>query len=472
MGKRKQAKRKGSDFACPRLFNASFQESGRRVSAKCRFCRIERKPAHSDIVIITAWGVVYKMKYLGKIFCRSMVLSLFFALGVQSSAVAFDGAVLKGIKIDLLKNQDYRIYIKTDKDAPVKKYITASNKVVLDIKNIRPAKFVNTVYNDASEIDHVIVQPVSNDRLRVFLKGTNISSSKVILDTRDETLEFLQPEPVVQNTANVKKVSKEPAFPVSSQNSKTTGIKAGQKQPEPLIIDLSDNKSSGISANNREEETSPIMPLVSYKEKAVANTGSLGNYKYEGAISGISLIDWILRGLMLAVIIAAVAKIFRKPKNIEIDIASSVPGEKEMDIYKTADSRKELLTKSLGMPAKKQNASKKPNYASISQYGLNEYKNSQLPPRKTTTPMSSKSINQGIKPKSAPKNTSEIKSKAKVKPQQLNKTTVTQKQKTEARQNFDSVKFLETMASIYQKSGRDDLALGIRQNIIQKQQSA
>ncbi len=408
------------------------------------------------------------MKKLTKFIYKSLTLSAICLFLAQSAALASGEAVLKAIKIDLMNNQDYRVIIKTDKDVPVKKYITAANKIVLDMKNTRPAQFVNTVYNNASEVDHVIVQPVSNDRLRIFLQATGIAFGKIILDTRDEALDYLPAE----NLAKSQNIQPAKTL-MNKKNPGTEKFVQGKNQVEPLIIDLSDKKTSKAAVNNSVDKIKSVTPVVSYVERSKNNyntvKNSMMNRSVIGSVFGASIFDWILRFLMLAVIIAGGIRFLRKPKNIEIDIASQSMKSREMNLYKSADAKKELLTRSLGMPAQKENAAKKPNYSSISRYGLNEYKNSQLPPKKTTSPISA---NPGINLKPASQNTTSLKSKPRKKIKQLNQTKMTQSQTNEAKQNFDGVKFLETMASIYQKSGRSDLASGIRQSIIQKQQSA
>ena len=411
------------------------------------------------------WGVIYKMRNFKKIIQKSLVIAAISAFLIQSSASAFNGAILKGIKIDLLNNNNYRITIKTDKDVPIKKYVTAANKIVLDLKDIKPAQFVNTVYNGAADMDHVIVQPSLGNNVRIFFQGLNIASSKIILDTRDEALDFLQ-TPI--NTEN--------NF-LNKQNSIQKINKSEKRQtPEPIFIDLSEKKISPNFVNNSIDKVKSITPIISYQQRSKNNFNIVKNSVMAGnstnKIFNASIFDWALRFLMLGTIIAAVIKLFRKPKNIKINLTSEKMKSREMNMYKSAETQKERLTRSLGMPGFKENAAKKPNYPSISQYGLKEYKNSQLPPRKMNISMPernmkrNRNLNSSLqKAKVKPANTA---TKNSVKP--MISAKITKKQTQGAQKNFDGTKFLETMASIYQKSGRTDMATGIRQNIIKKQQ--
>lgn len=445
-------------------------------------------------------NIIKRFSFITGIF---VLLSLVFNIPVN----AFNGAILKGIEIDSPDNQNYRIIIKTDKDVPVKKFITDSNKVVIDLENIKPANFVNTLYNNATEIDHIIIQPFSGNRLRIFLQGTNIAAGKIILDTRDEALSFINKEEAAK-TESVEKVAKpiqnletiETATPVKIKETQqgteiiktleTKGIAKTSESPvqpatdetasnstAPIFIDLSDKSVDKIKAVKAVEAAeamesrtneSPIKTLDNYEEVSknnfetvqdAVNSDSSINQFFEA-----SIFDWVLRFIMLIAIIITGIKFFTKPKNIEINLSSEKMKSREMEevsLLRAAESRKELLTKSLGLTP----ASKKPINASISQYGIREYQNSQYPPKKMTTSYSyPEKTDRPVRPE-----VRQSKQSAQTVVKTPNAAKITQKQTQQAKENFDSAKFLETMASIYQKSGRDDLATGIRQNLIKKQ---
>lgn len=398
------------------------------------------------------------MRNFKRIIQNSLLITGVFLFLIQMPVNAFNGAILKGIKIDQLMDQSYKITVKTDKDVPIKKYVTAANKVVLDLKNVRPAQFINTTYNNATEVDHVIVQPSSGNNLRIFLQGLNMASSKIILDTRDEALNFLQND-----------------YPTEEENFELMTDQTADQGNAPVFIDLSDEVASNTvkKSNNSVDKIKSVTPVLSYQERSRNNfttmQNSMMNVSSDNNVLGTNIFDWTLRLLALAIIIAAAIKMFAKPKKVEINLAADNLKNREMELYKAADARKELLTKSLGKPA---TGVRKPGYSSISQYGLNEYKNSNLPPKgmSTSTP-SSTAGSHSMKLNSALKNTN-IKStntqqQTKLRP--VNPTKISKQQTAQAQENFDGTKFLETMASIYQKSGRSDLANGIRQNMLRKQ---
>jgi hypothetical protein len=175
----------------------------------------------------------------------------------------------------------------------------------------------------------------------------------------------------------------------------------------------------------------------------------------------------------LTIIIVGAIKLFARPKSIEIPLASASAKPEDKNIYKSVETQKEILTKSLGLSARREGLAQKPSYSSLSSYGLREYQNSQLPPKGMSHPLPEKKLNAGSLRSNVNINANTaVNAPSKPRVRQASFEKITRKQTEEAQTNFDGVKFLETMASIYQKSGRTDLATGIRQNIIRKQQVA
>jgi hypothetical protein len=251
---------------------------------------------------------------------KNILLASALAFAIQAGANAFDGAVLKAIKVDRAPNWDYVITIKADKDIPVKKYIMANDKLVLDLKNVKPAQFVNTMYNNSTSIQNVVIQPLSGDRIKIFLNGHNIAASKVILDTRNEALASLpaalpeaQPEvskplPVKEavppvNTAvnNNEAASSASVIVPKTTPAKTTVLPPKQGAPEPLTttssskasqyapiyIDLSkdfNNQNAVSYDNNSVEKVKSVTPIIAYEDR---NIESYDKASSASALSGI-----------------------------------------------------------------------------------------------------------------------------------------------------------------------------------------
>ena len=402
-----------------------------------------------------------KFKNLAKIVFSSAFISLML---VVMPAYAFDGATLSEIKISSKDNYSYKIVLKADKDVPVEKYITSDNKIVIDLKNTKAAEFVNTVYNNTPEIDNVIVQSVANDKVRIFIQGLNIASSKVILDSRSNTLDFMG-----DNSSSVPAPKTETAAP-------TQNAQANQDLP---VINLAQNTAASSNSVSAAQESvkpqyseSNLQPsqdnlLNTENNMETVKNSMLGNASLKKIFSKDGF-DWLLRIFAVIFIAIGMFKFISKPKNVTIDLASDNLREREIELYRTANERKELLSRSLGSNYTKEKQVKNQAYGANSQYAVKEYQNSQLPPQRLNRP-----INPGINRPAAPKapvvqSNSALKTakaSAEIRRPAVNNSKISQKEIKEAKSNVDNIKFLENMAAIYQKSGRIDLANNIRQKI-------
>lgn len=398
-----------------------------------------------------------KLKNTAKIVVTSAFIFLMLAV---MPACAFEGATLSEIKINSKDNYSYKIILKTDKDVPVQKYVTSDNKIVIDLNNTKSAEFINTIYNNAPEIDNVIVQTVANDKVRIFIQGLNIASSKIILDSRNETLDFVKenipaPAPASINT------SSELAAPAQNIQESTA---------KPPIINLSEKPVQAQNTNLQEPAASEYSEDISQElnQQNINDIETVKNSMAGGAtlkkIFSKDGFDWLLRIFAVIFIGLGMYKFINKPKNVTIDLSSENMKSREMELYRTANERKEFLSKSLGSNYTKEKQVKNPAYGANSQYGIKEYQNSQLPPQRISRP--SESINTGLnraaKLNSALKTTRTAEETRKP---SINNTKINQREIKTARKNVDNIKFLESMAAIYQKSGRLDLAQNIRQSI-------
>ncbi|HBG49118.1 MAG TPA: hypothetical protein DDW90_06380, partial [Cyanobacteria bacterium UBA9971] len=374
-------------------------------------------------------------------------------------------AILSEIKISSKDNYSYKIILKADKDVPVEKYVTSDNKIVIDLKNTRSAEFVNTIYNNTPEIDNVIVQSVANDKVRVFIQGLNIASSKIILDSRSDTLDFMgdnasvipasKPE-AVASTQTAQANQDIPVINLAQSTGASTTTDAAVR--EPVKPQYSENTLQPPQDNLLNQESSNIETV---KNSMVGNAALKKIFSKEG-------FDWLLRIFAVIFIAIGIFKFIKKPKNVTIDLASDNLREREIELYRTVNERKELLARSLGSNYTREKQAKNQAYSANSQYAVKEYQNSQLPPQRLSRPVDS-GINRPVSPKasvsqlnSALKTT---KTASETKKPVVNNSKISQKEIKTAKTNVDNIKFLENMAAIYQKSGRDDLARNIRQKI-------
>jgi len=405
-----------------------------------------------------------KLKNMAKIVFSSAFISLMLAV---VPVYAFDGATLSEIKISSKDNYSYKVILKTDKDVAVEKYVTSDNKIVIDLANTKSAEFVNTIYNNTPEIDNVIVQAVANDKVRIFIQGLNIASSKIILDSRNEALDFMggNNSATSENTNNVPAPKSKTVAPTQTvqENPSTPVINLAEKPTPNLNSNIQKQVKPQYSENNLQADKKNLFNEEKNSDLETVKTSMFGGGSLKKIFSKNGF-DWLLRIFAVIFIAIGMFKFISKPKNITIDIASENLKERELELYRAANERKELLARSMGSNYTREKQAKKTTYGANSQYGIKEYQNSQLPPQRLNRPVENtySDYNKATRLNSALKTT---KAPVETRKPVINNSKINQRDTKTAKTNADNIKFLENMAAIYQKSGRADLAQNIRQNI-------
>ncbi len=77
----------------------------------------------------------------------------------------------------------YNIILRSDAVASVKRTVENSNKIVLDIKGLTSADNISTIYKNTSAANGVIVENISNNMIRIYVQGKDISKANIIFDT-------------------------------------------------------------------------------------------------------------------------------------------------------------------------------------------------------------------------------------------------------------------------------------------------
>lgn len=377
-------------------------------------------------------------------------ISLFFSIIFIFPATAFEGAILKEIIIGSKDNYGYKIVLKTNKNASVEKNTTSDNRIVINLKNTRTAEHVNTIYDNTPEIENVFVQSLAQNKVRIFIEGLNIASSKIILDTENKPTILQKPVNLpINNHVNSSAVEK---------------IKTTDNMP---VIDLSNNvvNEPQPAVNNNVVRTYQNNFSVGKREASeeIIDESVVADITLK-QIFGKETFDLLIRIFAVIFIIIGIVKLLTKSKNVTFDLSTENIKEKE-----TAYDKKELLTKSLGGTLSEKIRTQKKQYSANTNYGIKEYQNSNNRPVRQKSDRPTDNINTKLnktnKFNSALKTT---KTPVENKRPPVNRMKATQRDMKTAENNFDNVKFLETMATIYQKSGRIDLAKNIRQNIINK----
>lgn len=346
-----------------------------------------------------------------------------------SKVLASDN-VLQAIQVDG-NNDSYNIILKSDDVAELKKTIQAPNKMVLNLKGIRASKTINTIYNNTSNVDSVVVEPTGEDAVKISIQADNVSNAGVHFDTLKTPLGVL------------------------NKNS-------GEKEPTGEVVlsgPVNSYRPVYDNSGNLEDEDSFSM---------AGATSSLAKHMKK-ALKGGNMNWMITTGLFILLLVSGIKSIKGKDNDIKVGLSQSLK-EREVGLYRGLNGvNSEISSASLGM-----NQGVQPGMVNPSaNYGLKAYQNGTRSPYVTSevqrpkvaptaspnvTPQAvSKQINAINNTRSAMQNS--IRPAA---PQATATAAPSAKQKTT---NIDSIKFLESMTKIYEKNGRTDLAKGLKANM-------
>lgn len=381
---------------------------------------------------------------------RLITTLMIIAMTALSANATEKSNVLNAIQIDSLKST-YNITLNTDTDVDVKRTIQSSDNMILTLKNIKPAKSLNTVYKNAAEVDSVMVEEVGNNVLNISIKARNISNSAV--NVEPEKAEVLSTQSVItpKKHKKVKKESIELASPVDSYM--------------PVYNDDLDDLD--------EENNFAGLGLLA-KIKNILSQGNISN---------------IITAGLIGIILFCGIKLFKKeePETV-VGLAQSLK-EREMNLYKDLSMNKGISeTMSLNNPVVPNVAPKEQPVAPVrpminanAGYGLRAYKSSSRNPYMSAdNTMMQKTVQSQVQPTVAPQvNATQI-----VKPQMRTMSTVGSRvnnpinnlninrpvqnsmNNVAKASNIDSMKFLDSMAKIYEKNGRSDLAQGLKAGML------
>jgi len=326
---------------------------------------------------------------------------IFLGLGVNAAE-----NVLQTIQIEPVKDT-YNIVLTADKSVDVRKNVEASNRISLNLKDIRASKTLNTIYDNVPDVDSVIVEPKGEDGITIFFQAENAEKATITFD----------------------KVTS----PVSSA--------LASKRPNP---------SKEILINKPMKSYSPVYEDDDFLDEGSSAGNFLANVMT--SIKNIQINDKInqiiMFGLFGILFLFGVKLFRRKDREMAVGLAQSLK-DREVNIYKNLRGQ----MPSISVPVEKP-------YSSA--YGMKAYQNMPKNPydNEIRKPYSTNTVNPAM---SNPVRQSTVNLVEKASGNLMQKTIA--KPAVQAQQRVDTMKFLETMSSIYEKSGNHDLAQGIKTSI-------
>lgn len=346
---------------------------------------------------------------------------------VNSKVLASDN-VLQAIQVNGVKDS-YNIVLKSDDVAVLNKTVQAPNKMVLNLKGIRASKTINTIYNNTSSVDSVVVEPINDDTVKILIQGENVANAQVNFDT------LKTPLGVLGNSAKQNKPSDEIVLnnPMSSY--------------KPVYDNSQDEEDTGFSF-------AAVMAKL-FKSKKIGG---------------------LLTCTGIALLVFSGIKAFKgKDNEIRVGLTQSlnqneINQQREIDLFRgglnlggrytginteISDTISNISPGNIGLTA--------PSMTSAN-YGVRAYQQGTKSPYVTPEIQRPRPATAPVKPAVNAQQMANVALKSAMqatmpKPATMSATT---KPKTA---NIDSMKFLESMTKIYEKNGRSDLAQGLKTNM-------
>lgn len=332
-------------------------------------------------------------------------------------AVSAQENVLQSIEIVPVKDT-YNIVLVADRAVDVKKTVQAPNKVTLNLKDIRASKTLNTVYNNVSSVDTVMVEPAGNG-ISIFFQAENAQGTSVSFD------------------------SLAPVMPAKT---------------EPQRLKLSNPVESYAPIYKEDMETAKTSNLFKKLQKSQA-VDTLRDNMDEDTVSDTAnkAFSFGLVGLLAF----AVIRLFkRKEPDMKIGLSQGL-NEREIDMYRGQQ------------PIGSSYVNVEKPFTTVN-YGLNAYQKENRNPYETesmpihnprlrnyVSPMANQNVQTMSQPMPSRHN-SQVAVQQQVR---KNTTPVNTAPVNQGNPNIDNLKFLESMTAIYEKSGRHDLARGLKASL-------
>lgn len=340
---------------------------------------------------------------------------LFLGMFLSMLSVCAEDNVLQSIEIVPVKDT-YNIVLVSDKAVDVKKTVKAPNQITLNMKDIRASKTLNTVYNNVSNVDTVMVEPQGNG-ISIFFQAENAAGASVSFDS---------------------------LAPIMPKKTETQQIKLNNPVESYAPIykeDMSTAKTSALF--NRLKNSSTVEGLKdSVDEDTLTDTAN--------KVFSFGLVGFLA---------FAVIRLFkRKDPEMKIGLSQSL-NDREIEMYKGAQ------------PIGSSYINVEKPFTTVN-YGLNAYQRENRNPYEQEAPIHNERLRSYVNPASV--NNVQTMSQPQrpaaaqtaIKPAvRKNTTPVNTAPVNQSNPNIDNLKFLESMTAIYEKSGRHDLARGLKASL-------
>jgi hypothetical protein len=175
---------------------------------------------------------------------------------MATSLPAFAADLFPLQSIDFVSKDDVtKIYMHTGSIVPYRTVLVSDNKIVMDVDQVKAQDAIKTNFSNADNISHVVLQPLSNQTVRLIIRGEHLKAPSVaFLDlnapsaqysgfSRDEmALEGSEAPPEALRPAEAPAHRKD-LFDQPASDTPETGLESSELSGEPTP--LSEPQSTG-----------------------------------------------------------------------------------------------------------------------------------------------------------------------------------------------------------------------------------
>ena len=362
-------------------------------------------------------------------FFRILIFAIIF---ISSHVSAFSQNYLNTIQIDS-NDGGNQITLKTINGVEVVKEVKSDNLVVLELKNIKADEKLSTIYNNVLHVKNVIVKEPVKNNLQIVIEGENIANTGVVV----------LPSEIKQSASNKK------------NNNIILDKPINEYAPINSTYDNFDSQNNGILeylSANFHVNTAKLL----YLKRMIKNIASSNNF------------DFIFYATVFILVMIIGNKFLNKENEKDVKIvglsSQSLKQQKSgFDITindKTIPTLRGLKSNGIDTLASEM---------ASQQYGINEYKKSEKNPYTTSL------ITPSIQPKTQKRPSQQPLTQRRKQQKSTPNNSMIQKAGTLAQKNIvlenktntiggqiDGQKFLDSMTKIYERSGRQDLAMNLK----------
>lgn len=113
---------------------------------------------------------------------KSIFNKLFITVGIVaiSTMNAFAGVnSISGIDVKQTDTNGYDILLKVDKNSEIKKYSQNPDSLTIAVNSAIPSDSLDIIYDNASDLENIIVQKKNAEDTLILLQGKNIANAKI-----------------------------------------------------------------------------------------------------------------------------------------------------------------------------------------------------------------------------------------------------------------------------------------------------